>query len=139
MPAKEAHIPSTDSIPQWVKAGVVLCAVLTALGAVIASVNPGMLVQPHAEITSAVRTYAGYLTSRNAVLAIMLLMLLMMRVYRALGNLLAIIGLIQVCDCVIDCVEARWTIAPGVLVLGIIFLVGASRLCGPLWRRDAWI
>jgi len=113
--------------------------VLTGAGAVIAFVNPGMLVQPHAEITPAVRTYAGYLTSRNAVLAIVLLMLLVSRAYRALGNLLAIVGLIQVLDCVIDCTEARWTVAPGVLVLGIIFLVSASRLCGPLWKRDAWI
>jgi hypothetical protein len=138
MPRKSIRIPSGDSIPLWVKAAVILCAVLTGLGAVIAFVNPGMLVQPHADITSAVRTYAGYLTSRNAVLAIMLMMLLMIRAYRALGNLLAIVGLIQVLDCIFDCIETRWTIAPGVLVLGIIFLVSSSRICGPLWRRDAW-
>jgi ABC-type polysaccharide/polyol phosphate export permease len=139
MPGKSLQTPSDVSVPLWAKATVILCVVLTGAGAVIAFVNPGMLVQSHAEITSAVRTYAGYLTSRNAVLAIMLLMLLIMKAYRALGNLLAIVGLIQVLDSVIDCIEERWTIAPGVLVLGIIFLVGASRLCGPLWRRDAWI
>ncbi|HEY3627037.1 MAG TPA: hypothetical protein VGL00_12150 [Terracidiphilus sp.] len=126
-------------IPAWVKAVVVLCALLTGMGAVIAFVQPGMLVQPHAEITGAVRTYAGYLTARNLVLALMLLLLLVAGARRALGNLLAIVGLIQVLDCALDCLEARWTIAPGVLALGILFLAAASRLCGQLWRRDAWI
>ena len=139
MPSTEVHIAEAERIPLWVKAVVVLCVVLTASGAVIAFVQPGMLVEPHAEITAAVRSYAGYVTSRNAVLAAMLLVLLMMRARRALGNLLAIVGLIQVLDCVVDCIEARWTIAPGVLVLGILFLVSAGRLCGPLWRRDAWV
>jgi hypothetical protein len=126
-------------IPLWVKVVVVLCAVLTGMGAVIAFVQPGMLLQPGAEITGAVRTYAGYLTARNLVLAVMLFALPMARARRALGNLLAIVGLIQLLDCAVDCLEARWTVAPGVLVLGIIFLAAASRLCGQLWRRDAWM
>ena len=126
-------------MPLWVKAVVVLCAALTGMGAVIAFVQPGMLVQPHAEITSAVRTYAGYLTSRNLVLALALLGLLMARAHRALGNLLAMVGLIQVLDCVVDCLEARWTVAPGVFVLGILFLSAANRVCGPLWHRRAWV
>jgi hypothetical protein len=33
----------------------VVCAVLMGAGAIIAAVNPGMLVDPHAEINSAVR------------------------------------------------------------------------------------
>lgn len=139
MNASEVQIPRAERIPMWVKAVVVVCAVLTGTGAVLAFALPGMLVEPHAEITAAVRTYAGYLTSRNAVLAIMLLVLMMAGARRALGNLLAIIGLIQVLDCFMDCIESRWTIAPGVLILGIIFLVSASRLCGPPWRRDSWI
>lgn len=139
MPAKSPQASSDISVPLWAKATVILCVVLTGAGAVIALVNPGMLLPPDSEITSAVRTYAGYLTSRNAVLAMMLLVLFILKAHRALGNLLAIVGLIQVLDCIIDCVEKRWSIAPGVLVLGIIFLVSASKLCGPLWRRDAWI
>lgn len=139
MPATQVGLTPADPIPLWVKAVVVLCVVLTGMGAVIAFVQPGMLVQPHAEITPAVRTYAGYLTSRNAVLAAMLVFLLMTRARRALGNLLAIVGIIQVMDCVMDCIEGRWTIAPGVLVLGTIFLLSAARLCGRFWRREAWI
>jgi hypothetical protein len=139
MRAGEVHVRSAEPISVWVKAVVILCVVLTGAGAVIAFVRPGILVQPNAEITAAVRTYAGYLTSRNAALALILLVLLVMRARRALGNLLATVGIIQVLDCFVDCVEARWTIAPGVLVLGIVFLITANRLCGPLWRRDAWI
>ena len=116
----------------WVKAVVVLCAVLTGMGAGIAWFKPGMLLQPGSEITMAVRTYAGYLTSRNLILALMPLILMVSGARRALGNLLAMLGLIQVVDCIVDCLEARWTIAPGVLVLGMILLIAASRLCGPL-------
>lgn len=139
MPKSEVPSTAAQLIPLWVKAVVVLCVVMTSMGAVIAFVQPGMLVQPHSEITAAVRTYAGYLTARNAVLATVLLVLLIMRARRALGNLIAVVGLIQVVDCIVDCMEGRWTIAPGVLVLGIVFLVSATRLCGHLWRRDAWI
>lgn len=139
MPQDEDRITATEPIPLWIKAVVVLGAVLMGMGAVIAFVQPGILLQPHAEITPEVRTYAGYLASRNAVLAIMLLMLLMANSRRALGNLLAIVGLIQLLDCFIDCCDNRWAVAPGVLVLGLIFLVSANRLCGPFWRRNAWI
>ena len=76
MPSPEVHITQAELIPLWVKAVVVLCVVLTGMGAVIAFVQPGMLLEPHAEITSAVRTYAGYFTSRNAVIAAILLVLL---------------------------------------------------------------
>lgn len=139
MSKTKVHFASAENIPLWVKAVVVLCAVLMGMGAVIAFVQPGMLVPPHAEITVAVRTYAGYLTVRNLVLALMLLALMAAGARRALGNLLAVVGLIQLLDCAMDCLEARWTIAPGVLILGILFLAAASRLCGQLWHRDAWI
>ena len=133
------HSTAADPIPVWVKVVVLLCVVVTGTGAVVAVLQPGMLVEPHAEITAAVRTYAAYLLTRNAVVAITLLLLLLMKARWALGNLLAIAGAIQVLDCVMDCVEARWVVAPGVLVLGVLFLAGATRLCGPFWRRDAWI
>lgn len=138
MRANDVGNSLAEPIPLWVKAVVVLCVVLTGMGAVIAVVRPGMLVQPHAEINAAVHTYAAYLVSRNTVLALMLLALMMIRARRALGNLLAVVGFIQVLDCVLDCVEARWTVAPGVLILGVVLLMSATRLCGPIWHRDAW-
>jgi hypothetical protein len=127
------------AVPVWVNVVVVLGAVLMGMGAVIAMVQPAMLVAPHAEINNAVRTYAGYLTARNLTLAVMLLVLLAMGARRALGNLVAVVGFIQLVDFCIDCAEARWTVAPGVLMLGVLLLVAASRLSGSaFWRRAAW-
>ena len=98
-----------------------------------------MLVDPHDEINQAVKTYAGYLTARNGVLALMLLGLLAARARRALGNLVAVVGFIQLFDFVVDCVEARFSVGPGVLVLGILLLLAAGRLAGaPFWQRRAW-
>jgi hypothetical protein len=50
-----------------------------------------------------------------------------------------VVGFIQLVDFCIDCAEARWTVAPGVLMLGVLLLVAASRLSGSaFWRRAAW-
>jgi hypothetical protein len=127
-------------VPVWANGLVILCAVLTAMGGVIAMVKPEMLVGPHAEISEAVRIYAGYLTARNLTLAVMLAVLLMIGARRALGNLVAVVGLIQIADFVVDCAEARWPVAAGVLVLGILLLVAAARISGAgFWRRAAWV
>jgi len=125
--------------PAWVNLVVILCAVLMGAGAVIAFAKPGMLVDPHAEINEAVRTYAGYLTARNLTLAVMLLILLATGARRGLGNLVAVVGFIQLVDFAVDCIEARWTVAPGVLVLGVLLLLAARRISGAaFWKRAAW-
>jgi hypothetical protein len=128
------------SIPFWPGAVVVLGSGLSAMGAAIALMHPIMLVSPHDEINGAVRTYAGYLVSRNLAIAIMLLGLLLIGARRALGNLMVLVGLIQLFDACMDVVEGRWTIAPGVLVFGLIFLFAAARLCDgyPFWKLEAW-
>jgi hypothetical protein len=129
----------TAAIPTWVSLVVLVGALLTAMGAVIALVNPAMLAAPHIEINGAVHIYAGYLAARNFALAFMLVALLLLRARRALGNLMALVGLIQFLDFCMDCAEGRWMVAPGVLVFGLIFLAGAARLSGaPFWRREAW-
>jgi hypothetical protein len=126
-------------IPVWANGLVILCALLTAMGGVIAMVKPEMLVGPQAEISEAVRIYAGYLTARNLTLAAMLTVLLMIGARRTLGSLVAIVGFIQLADFVVDCAEARWTVAAGVLVLGILLLVAAARISGAgFWKREAW-
>jgi hypothetical protein len=118
---------------------VLLGVVLTAMGAVIALVHPVMLVSPHDEINPAVHIYAGYLASRNFSLAIMLLALLVIGARRALGNLVAIVGLIQLVDAGMDVAEGRLPVAAGVLVLGLLLLIAASRFSGaPFWRVEAW-
>jgi hypothetical protein len=126
-------------IAWWIRVAVILGAALTAMGAVIALVQPAMLVSPHDEINGAVHIYAGYLFARNLVIAIMLMVLLILGARRALGNLMALVGLIQLLDVCMDVVEGRWAIVPGILVFGIVFLIGAARLCGfPFWRAQAW-
>jgi hypothetical protein len=123
----------------WVYLVVIVCALLSGAGALIALVDPAMLVAPGAEINEAARIFAGYFVARNLALACALLALLALRARRALGQLLALIGFIQLVDTVMDCVEGRWSVAPGVLVLGIVFLLAAARLSGdPFWRRAAW-
>ena len=129
----------TQPIAWWIRVAVILGAALTAMGAVIALVFPAMLVSPHDEINGAVHVYAGYLVSRNLAIAILLMALLVLGARRALGNLMALVGLIQLLDVCMDVVEGRWAIVPGILVFGIVFLVGATRLCGfPFWRVEAW-
>lgn len=123
----------------WVRVAVILGALLTATGAVIALVHPIMLVSPHDEINGAVRIYAGYLASRNIALALTLVGLLALGARRALANLMVLVAFIQVLDACMDCLEGRWNIVPGVLVFGLVFFIGATRLCGyPFWRAEAW-
>jgi hypothetical protein len=126
-------------IPRWVSAIVVIGTVLMAAGGVIALVNPRMLVSPSAEVNDAVRVYAGYLVTRNLVLALMLLAALAWRAKPVLHTLLVVVGFIQFADAVLDIVEGRWPIVPGVLVLGCLFFLAASRVSGAgFWRRAAW-
>lgn len=126
-------------VPWGLGAIVILGAALTAMGAVIALTHPAMLVSPHDQINGAVRVYAGYLAARNLAIAIMLLGLLLLGARRALANLMVLVGLVQLLDACMDVVEGRWTIAPGVLVFGLVFLIGAAKLCGfAFWRRRAW-
>jgi hypothetical protein len=119
---------------------VIFGALLSAMGAVIAMVNPAMLVSPHDQINGAVHIYAGYLFARNLAIAIMLVALLFLGARRALGNLMVLVGFIQLLDACMDVAEGRWAVAPGVLVFGVVFLLGAARLCEgyPFWRVEAW-
>jgi hypothetical protein len=126
-------------IAWWLCLIVIFGALLTATGAILALVHPKMLVSPHDEINGAVHIYAGYFASRNMALAVMLVALLSLRARRALSNLMVLIAFIQLLDACMDCAEGRWVIAPGVLVFGVVFLVGAARLSGyPFWRSGAW-
>lgn len=113
-----------------------LAALLLTVGAVIALVHPILLVPPASHITEAVRFYAGYLASRNLALALMLVVLLALRARPSLAYFMALVALIQFIDVVIDAAETRWAIVPGVLLLGLLFLLAAVRLAdGPLWTR----
>jgi hypothetical protein len=127
-------------IAWWLRLIVILGALLAAMGAVIALVDPAMLVSPHDEINGAVRIYAGYLAARNLALACMLVALLLVGARRALGNLMVLVGFVQLLDACMDAAQGRWVIMPGVIVFGVVFLFGAALVSGgyPFWRIEAW-
>ena len=127
------------AMPWWPSVIVILGALLTLVGAVLAIVHPEMMVSPHDEINGAVRIYAGHLASRNGAIALLLLALLSVRAWRALSQLMILVALIQIFDVVMDCVERRWAVVPVVLVIGVAFLFAARRISGsPFWKRSAW-
>jgi hypothetical protein len=129
------------AIPWWLSMTVVLGTLLTAAGAVIALVHPSMLVSPHDQINGAVHIYACYFAARNLAISALLLTLLIIGARRALGNLMVLVGLIQLLDACMDVAEGRWAVIPVVLVLGLVFLIGSARLSGgyPFWRIEAWM
>jgi len=110
-----------------------------AAGALIALLHPVLLASPHDEINGAVHIYAGYLASRNLGLAIMLLAAMSLRARGTLNALMLLTAFIQLLDAGIDCVEGRWVIVPGVVLLGLMFFLGSGWLSGyPFWRMEAW-
>ena len=142
--SRELSIPGgigdkSSGIPLWVSVFVVVGGLLMVLGAVIALLNPQMLMSPHDAVTNGVKIYAGYVVARNLALGLFLPLLPVLRAHRTLGSMMVLVGLIQMLDVAMDCVEGRWTIAPGVLVLGILYFIAAARVSGaPFWRSEAW-
>jgi hypothetical protein len=119
--------------PAWLYASVIAGAMLMGLGGVIALVKPGLLLGPGEVISSGVRVYAGYLVSRNLALAAMLLVLLSLRLRQMLIGMMLLTGVIQGFDAVLDGIDGRWPIVPGVVVFAAVFFLGAQRLS----RKDA--
>ena len=138
-PIRSNSVNGSSSIPLWVGGVVLVGGFLMTLGGIIALVNPSMLTSPHGEITGAVHIYAGYFAVRNLALGLFLPLLLALRAHRVLGSLMLLAGIIQILDVVMDCIEGRWAIVPGVLILGLLYLIGAARVSGaPFWRRAFW-
>jgi len=126
-------------VPLWPRLIALLGAILMAAGGIIALAHPATLTPPNQAINAAVRIYAGYTASRNLVIAAALVAMLLVRAHAALGHLLLLIGFIQIADACLDCIEHRWPVVPGVLVLGILFLLAAARLSNqPFWKRAAY-
>ena len=65
-------------VQAWVNVVVVLCAVLMGAGAVIAAVNPGLLVGPHVEINQAVTEALRFIEIAPFVLAAIVLALIVL-------------------------------------------------------------
>lgn len=129
----------TSPIPVWPRLIALLGAVLMAAGGIIALAHPATLTPPDEAINAAVRVYAGYTASRNLVIAVALGAMLLVPARTALGHLMLLIGFIQIADACFDCLEHRWVIVPGVIALGVLFILAAARLLNrPFWKRAAW-
>jgi hypothetical protein len=134
------------ALPWWVRTVAVAGALLMGLGGVIALVHPAMLVSPQDQVLSsqgqineAVRIYAGYMASRNLVLAALVVGLLGVGARRPLAQWMMVVGFVQLVDACLDAVAGRWAVLPGVLVLGVVFLAASARTGGaPFWRSGAW-
>ncbi len=132
-------LPENAPLPKWLPLIVVPGALLMAIGAVIAVTNPAMLASPGGAINGAVHVYAGYLVARNLALALLLIVTLSIGARRSLSTLMLLTAVIQIFDAMIDAVEARWPLIPGVVVFAALFLFGAARLTGsPIWKSNAW-
>jgi hypothetical protein len=127
------------AFPWWLQAMVVLGALLMLTGAILAVIRPEAILSPHEGMKSAVRIYAGYLGSRNGALAILLLAALFLRARGMLSTLMLLTGVIQILDFILDCLEGRWALLPGILVFAILYFTGARVLSGaPFWKLRAW-
>jgi hypothetical protein len=130
---------ASGAIPWWLRTIVVAGALLMVTGALIALLHPVLLVSPHDEINGAVHIYAGYLASRNLGLAIMLVAAMSLRATGMLNTLMLLTAFTQLLDAGIDCLEGRWVVIPGVVLIGLLFFVGAARLSRyPFWKLEAW-
>jgi hypothetical protein len=144
--AEQAQFPepqifpaSSLAFPWWVRTVVILGALLMLMGAAIALLKPTMLLSPNDQINAAVHVYAGYLVSRNAALAIFLLTALFLRARGILNTLMLLTAVIQILDAVLDALEGRWPIVPGVLIFGALYFIAAAKLSGyPFWNVQAW-
>ena len=123
--AGETELFAKATLPMGTVAIVIIGTLLMAAGGVIALFRPAMLASPGEEINGAVHIYAGYLVSRNLAIAGMLAWKLSVKARGPLTTLMVLTALIQLLDAGIDFVEGRWALVPGVLVLGIAFLLGA--------------
>jgi hypothetical protein len=114
--------------PWWVTAVVIVGSLLLIAGAMVALLRPQMLLSPNEAVTPAVRVYAGYLVSRNLALALMLLSALRTRARFAWQGMMVLYALVQLLDAGMDVMEHRWAVVPGILLLALLFLLGAARL-----------
>ena len=124
-------------IPRWVAVTASLGILLLAAGAMIALVQPSLLLAPDDQVTHGVRVYGDYLFSRNLAVAVLLTAALVAQARPVLAALMALTALIQLLDIVLDAATARWVLIPGLLVFAAAFTLGATRLTDQLpWQTQ---
>ena len=129
----------SEQFSLWVRIVVGIGAVLLIAGALISLWHPILLVSAHDEINPAVRVFAAYTFSRDLGLAIVLATALLLRARATLNGMLLLAGFIQMLDVFTDCLDHRWAIVPGAVVIGAVFFLAAASLSGaPFWKIQAW-
>jgi hypothetical protein len=127
-PIVQSGNSTADRIPWWVVTIVILGALLTASGGILALVRPEMLVGSGVSMNQAASVYAGYLVSRDLALAAMLLATLALRAHRVLAGLMALTVLTQVIDAVVDATTGRTSLLPIILVFAVAYFIAAIRI-----------
>ena len=126
-----------SSLPAWPVAVAIGSALLMAAGGVIALVRPEMLASGGSAISSGMHVYASYLVSRNLAIAAFLLIAVGMKAPRALANYMLLAATVQLIDAVFDCLDGRWALVPGILIIGICLFMAARRVAAPrFWKRS---
>jgi len=118
---------STGSWPWWLTVIVIIGALLTATGAVLAIFASGE------HLNTAGDYYADYFITRNLAAAVMLLVMLVMlalRARRVLAALMILAALIQFLDGVTAIATGRLGLVPIDLIFAAVFTFGAARLSG---------
>jgi hypothetical protein len=110
--------------PLWLTVIVILGAVLTATGAVLAIFASGE------HLNTAGHNYADYFITRNLAVAVMLLVMLALRARRVLAALMILTALIQFLDAVTAIATGRLGLVPIDLIFAAVFIFGAARLTG---------
>lgn len=117
--------------PLWPSAIVIVGALLTATGAVLALLASGE------HLNKAGHDYADYFATRNLAIAALLLVLLAARARRVLVVVMLLTASIQLLDLVSASLTGRAGLIPIDLCYAAAFLLAAARLEGMLHRRPA--
>lgn len=110
--------------PWWLTVIVIVGALLTATGAVLAIFASGE------HLNTAGHNYADYFITRNLAVAMMLLVMLALRARRVLAALMILTALIQFLDAVTAIATGRLGLVPIDLIFAAVFIFGAVRLSG---------
>jgi hypothetical protein len=121
------------------KLSLALGLLLMIYGGVLGVFNPRKLF-PKFTSEQTLQAYAHYFAIRNLTLAIGLLALFFLGARRTLGSLMAVVGVTQFFDAVVDLAQKRWGVALAVFGFAVLLFVAAAYLSRhPFWVRAAWV
>lgn len=125
-------------IPPWVTVIVIIGALITVVGGLVAWLHPATLIPAGSPVTHGVDLYGQRMAARNLALGTALIVLLAARAARPLAAVMAVLVLVEIGDTISAIVNADWAQASGVVV-AVAFAWAVSRLLGaPLWQLASY-